>query len=1364
MNTASHTAPQRMKKPLIYAVTAAMLLSMLSSLLMREAQAAPGSYLLSQGRTAYASSSEGANAANLAVDGNTATRWGSSWGTDPQWIYIDLGATAAIDRVKIQWEGAYAKAYKVQVSSDEMTWTDVYSTTTSDGGVDDLTLSGSGRYVRVYGTQRSLAAYGYSILELEVYGTGGVNQPPVQYGPNVALNKPVAVSSYEQSGYLPPGATLPANAVDGNTGTRWGSNHTDNEWISVDLGSSRTIGRVVLNWEAAAGRAFDLQVSANGTQWTTVYRELRGAGGKQDIPLYTTGRYVRMNGIGRATTFGYSLLEFEVYDYVAGQPQPTYTIPPLPTPTKVSLGAGSYLTNDIRMPQPKYPENKSSSVNAPIASNDWWQSILIKPFGDYLITLPLKSKFFPQGLGILNPGSGWANADGSVVSADGNPDLYLMASNINSANMKPRVTGYGDWSVNTALSDDATDKMKVTLSKGSPYVYSTFSDPNAVEIYSPLINQLFNDAGTSVLATDGATLTTDRLGVRVANVDNRPNATPQTRYYGIFAPPGTVFKKAGAKIKIQLGSGQNYLAIAALPSAADLNKFYQHAYAFVTDTKVIYNYNEATSQVTTNFNITTELKRTGFSNQTLTALYPHQWKITTSPLTAYTYPSIRGTLKVREGNAFTTVDRFYGMVPQFTEPTNPEYSKTNMKAYLQALDEETATNLMAADAYWQGKRLHPLAMGVLAANEMGETAYRDKFLARMKTILTDWYTYTEGEPDYFFYYNSDWGTTYYRASEFGANVGITDHHFTYGYYVFASAVLATFDDTFRTQYGPMVDNLIRDYANPSRTDGMYPFFRSFDPFQGHSWAGGYADNDSGNNQEAAGESLFGWVGQYMWSLLTGDQANRDASIYGFTTELKAIEQYWFNYDGDNWLPQWQHKSVGQVYGSSYFYGTFFSGLPVHIYGIHWLPTAEYLTSYGLDPAKAAGLYNGFVADNGGPETEWQHIVWPIQALSDPQGALAKWDATKLQRNEIFNTYWFVNNMATLGTRTKDVYATGWSSATVYKKGSVYTALVWNPTSAPVTVTFKNAAGAATGTAVIAAKSLVKVNPMTNSNAGDNWTNPGNGGGDNGGGAGDATNIAQGKTVTVSSTETPFAGASAVDGNVQTRWASASGADPQWLAIDFGSRQDISRVKLNWEAAYGKSYKIQVSDNGTAWTDIYSTTTGDGGIDEITAAGTGRYLRVYGTERGTIYGYSLFEVEVYGKPAAAQNSTLLSLNKPATASSVQDAFAAAAAVDGDNGTRWGSATGVDPQWISVDLGQSRTITSVKLNWEAAYAKTFKLQVSADGTNWTDVYSTTTGAGGQQDLTVSGTGRYVRMYGTERATQYGYSLWNFEVYGY
>ncbi len=130
-------------------------------------------------------------------------------------------------------------------------------------------------------------------------------------------------------------------------------------------------------------------------------------------------------------------------------------------------------------------------------------------------------------------------------------------------------------------------------------------------------------------------------------------------------------------------------------------------------------------------------------------------------------------------------------------------------------------------------------------------------------------------------------------------------------------------------------------------------------------------------------------------------------------------------------------------------------------------------------------------------------------------------------------------------------------------------------------------------------------------------------------------------------------------------------------------------------------------------------------------------------------------------AAVCGTANAALNRPATASSVENGGTTApAAVDGRTDTRWSSAFS-DPQWLRVDLGGSQQVCRVTLNWEAAYGRAFQLQVSADGTTWTSVYATTTGAGGPQTLTVTGTGRYLRMYGTTRATGYGYSLWELAV---
>src|SRR6202012_4475677 len=181
--------------------------------------------------------------------------------------------------------------------------------------------------------------------------------------------------------------------------------------------------------------------------------------------------------------------------------------------------------------------------------------------------------------------------------------------------------------------------------------------------------------------------------------------------------------------------------------------------------------------------------------------------------------------------------------------------------------------------------------------------------------------------------------------------------------------------------------------------------------------------------------------------------------------------------------------------------------------------------------------------------------------------------------------------------------------------------------------------------------------------------------------------------------------------------------------------------------------------------IYSTTSGTGGTQNLTVTGTGRYIRMYGTARATAYGYSLWEFGVFGTSSGGGTGTTCgttnaALNKTATASSTESgAYPASDAVDGNTGTRWSSAFS-DPQWLEVDLGSSQSICGVTLNWEAAYASAFQIQTSADGSNWTSIYSTTSGTGGTQNLTVAGTGRYIRMYGTARATQYGCSLWEFQ----
>ncbi|GAB5564774.1 MAG: hypothetical protein Wins2KO_18370 [Winogradskyella sp.] len=123
------------------------------------------------GKTTNASSEENAGTSSAnAVDGNLGSRW-SSAATDTEWWSVDLGATYTISQVIIEWEGAYANGYTIDISSDNINWTTIYTETAGDGGTDNLSsLSGTGRYIRYNGTSRA-TPYGHSFWEFEVYGT-----------------------------------------------------------------------------------------------------------------------------------------------------------------------------------------------------------------------------------------------------------------------------------------------------------------------------------------------------------------------------------------------------------------------------------------------------------------------------------------------------------------------------------------------------------------------------------------------------------------------------------------------------------------------------------------------------------------------------------------------------------------------------------------------------------------------------------------------------------------------------------------------------------------------------------------------------------------------------------------------------------------------------------------------------------------------------------------------------------------------------------------------------------------------------------------------------------------------------------------
>ena len=188
------------------------------------------------------------------------------------------------------------------------------------------------------------------------------------------------------------------------------------------------------------------------------------------------------------------------------------------------------------------------------------------------------------------------------------------------------------------------------------------------------------------------------------------------------------------------------------------------------------------------------------------------------------------------------------------------------------------------------------------------------------------------------------------------------------------------------------------------------------------------------------------------------------------------------------------------------------------------------------------------------------------------------------------------------------------------------------------------------------------------------------------------NLALGLPATASSVQssaTPQA--AALDGDPTTRWSSVA-SDPQWFQVDLGAVQPLGRVRLNWEDAYAQSYSIQFSTDSNSWSTVCVVTNGAGTINDLATPGIGRFVRVNGTQRGSAYGYSLWELEVYAATAPelalAVSGTHTVVSWPASWFAWTLESASTLGVPGD----WTSVSAV-PQLINSEFALTNEIATL-----------------------------------------------------------------------
>lgn len=1470
-------------------------------------------WILSTGRPAYSSSVNGGDIASFATDGKLGTQWGAAANKANQWLDVDLGGKADISKIVIDWQNdaSYGVAYQILVSNDEINWTKIYETTTGDGGnvkqvlrndgtedykyyEDVLSTDGknenrldakNGRYVRVLinysksqsGSDDKKSGWGASIREIKVYGIGDKDcVQPVSEAENIALGKNVTVTSYSQPWW----ASQPlsgANAVDGDYESYWLSEGDDdvaskcNQSLTVDLGKTYTLGRVLLQWQVEYGNIWDLQVSEDGKNFKTVYRQLEGNGEDEEIRFYEENvRYVRVQGILMGRGSGYSIRELQVYEYEQGDEKITNTIGEIPEKKVVNLGKGSYVIDDANLLQPREPKYVTKNITKAVPSNDWWTSIVYTKYSDTMPALPMVYKYSSTGLGMYYADGFYTRTDNGGMGADSKYyDITVGASNI-TGEASAKLDGYGDWSVNVSFSDDDIPKMLTTLVKGSPYAYTKFADRNAAEINVSSLVKFFDKDGKEILTKDGEEVVTDHFGVEAANESEAPGDgnKKQYHYYGVYMPEGSHVTKVGNKLKIHLGSNENYMVVSTLcvdeaipllsketvnnaetlrdkEAVEQLQFMYQHAYSYVTDTEVTYDYEEKKADCTTSYKSIIEQKRTGngIKNTTLMCMMPHQWKYSDASYALkenkpLKYTSVRGDMRIHEGNSFSYTQKFNGVIPQYTTPDESKsYDKEWMYAYLEQFTDSALKSYWVADPYWQGKKSHPIAMGILIADQLGEYETRDRLIGVLRKIMENWLTY-DGEEDYpyYMYYHTSWGAVSGDGGDHGMAINLSDHHFLWAYFIFPAAVLASYDSQFVEDYGEMVELLIRDAMNPDKDDTLLPYMRNFDVFEGHSWAGGYGDNNSGNNQESASEATFAWAGLYLWGLVTKNDKYRDAGIWGYTSEVNAIEQYWFNMDegtekdSNNWAPGYGTDVygdkdcdvlpyTGMVWGLGYTNGTYFSGNPCCIMGIHLLPVTPAITYMGYDKEKVGAIWTQYERiqeayqkkiekEEASDPEGWYHILWPFMALSDAEGAAKRfaeeytshinesgdYSGGVLSTDEMFNSYWYIQNMCAKGYIATDIWSSDYTSYQVFAKTengkTTYTAEVWNPFDEEITVHFANKDGAL-GSVKVPAHYTVDTNPTKHE---DKTID------ENGNKIKyvpvknyDAVNEISG-VVEAEDYYTNFSCEPAEDAN--------EGGYVGW--IDDGDSL-IYTIDVKEEADYVVDYRVQCVDKNknsaiklkTDYDNDYILTTalGNDTTEWKNVKDTNTIHLKAGTYKMKLLlvdgGFNLNYIKIYKKgtkpPVAASDDVtkadlseypeislddakIIDISSVANDSNTGDKI-----IDNDYNSRWESKA-EDPQYFTVQLQKEQKIGGIKLYWEGAASKKYIIQTSKDNKEWTTVFTQNRGLGGRDngdENRSSGlesiifdkvtTAKYVRLYSTERLTGYGVSLYELKLYG-
>lgn len=739
-------------------------------------------------------------------------------------------------------------------------------------------------------------------------------------------------------------------------------------------------------------------------------------------------------------------------------------------------------------------------------------SVVFDKYSESLYAHPLAYRAASNGMQMASPavtsGTSYVDGEPTVESLLEDNTVELVVGGNNFSAKDAKVDKTTDWTYDILMENNAsTSSIMATIGKGTPYAYYNFKN------VEPTISL---GAGGTDLAIYKNSTSSNILGVSLKNKKDG-----KTHYYLISAPSGTTWVNAGGKLTAKMPAGKNYMSVAILPDGSDnaFELYKKYAFNFITDTKVEWKYLSNSSKVVTKYNVVTKNMETGANGgDTIIALYPHQWRYANSKFTGYTYDTIRGTMKTVVGTSYSTTMQYNGILSSLPV-TKDEDTVGKIKdqlgylySYRKSKDDPKWICFLEGqyggyDTYWVGKNLNTLSDAIWLADQFKDNDMKtmtNDMVEGVENYLEFWLdphrAYIDGQHvDDYFYYDKEYGTLIGYPTSYDSDKQVNDHHFHYGYWIKAAAAVAMKDPQWAKEWGGMVYEMIGDIANANRdgssynknSETRYPFLRNFDIYEGHSWASGVANYEfdengqmvdkkgglsGGNNQESSSESVNAWSSLILWGEAVGDERIRDLGIYMYTTEIAAIEDYYYDVHNEIFTKEYKDsnnyniQTVTRLFGGRYDHTAWWTENPIEVTTITMLPISgatlymgkykdkvkNVVDSIGENSKQWSNFVNNKeqICTNYGkkdmltdPKTN-QDVVAEYYAYYDPDAALAKVDLSdsgKVENGESrAHTLAYITSLKEYGNQNFDITGSTPFSVVLEKNG-VKTYVVENHT-------------------------------------------------------------------------------------------------------------------------------------------------------------------------------------------------------------------------------------------------------------------------------------------------------------------------------